>query len=297
MILKVFYIAVIALFLIELLVIFLRDRERIREEQGSIVYYSLCGFLVYVVTSLGVSDSALNTLAFRRKRYVPMEDLPGTLVTCAVVPFCTMSYAYLSYIDMSLGKILILAAASAAGSYFGASVVSRCPQRIIRLMVMTALTASACVLVAKLLFPVSGGDTGIQMTDAQTALTAVCVFFLMAFGMVGLSATAPIASIFMVMGMPAASAIAVAIVISSFGCCMGGIKYASTGRFQLKAVFCEIPFGVLGSLVGVRLIRFIPDLALQVFMLAVISFAVVFLVRDKEEDTAGSKEGKDAAAK
>ena len=284
MILKTFYILMILLFLAEILVIYLKDRERIGEEQGNIVYYSLCGFLVYMVTSLGVSDSALNTLAFRRKRYVPMEDLPGTLVTCAVVPFCTMSYAYLSYIDMSLGKILILAAASAAGSYFGASVVSRCQQRIIRLMVMTALFVSACIILAKLLLPVSGGAGDSQLTSAQMVLAAACVFLLMAFGMVGLSSTAPIASIFMLMGMPAVSAIALAVVASSFGCCMGGIKYASTGRFQLKAVLCEVPFGVLGSLVGVSLIRFVPEAALQALMLAAVFTAVFFLFRDKGEE-------------
>ena len=43
-----------------------------------------------------------NTLVFRRKGYVPMEDLPGTMVTCAVIPFCTMSYAYIAYIEMCI---------------------------------------------------------------------------------------------------------------------------------------------------------------------------------------------------
>lgn len=284
MILKTFYILMILLFLAEILVIYLKDRERLKGEAGSAAYYSFFGFLVYIVTSFGVSDSALNTLVFRRKRYVPMEDLPGTIVTCAVIPFCTMSYAYIAYIDINLKWILLFAAASAAGSYFGASVVSRCRPKTIRRMVMTALFVSACIILAKLLLPVSGGAGDSQLTSAQMALAAACVFLLMAFGMVGLSSTAPIASIFMLMGMPAVSAIALAVVASSFGCCMGGIKYASTGRFQLKAVLCEVPFGVLGSLVGVSLIRFVPEAALQALMLAAVFTAVFFLFRDKGEE-------------
>lgn len=202
MILKTFYILMILLFLAEILVIYLKDRERLKGEAGSAAYYSFFGFLVYIVTSFGVSDSALNTLVFRRKRYVPMEYLPGTMVTCAVVPFCTMSYAYIAYIDIDLKWILIFAAASAAGSYFGASVVSRCRPKTIRRMVMTALFVSACIILAKLLLPVSGGAGDSQLTGAQMVLAAACVFLLMAFGMVGLSSTAPIASIFMLMGMP-----------------------------------------------------------------------------------------------
>jgi len=281
MLLKWLYVIIIVFFLVSLCINVIKRKDTLLQEPGSVVYYSFYSFLIYCLAAFGISDSALNTMLFRKKKYVSIENLPGTIVICAVTPFCSLSYSYIPSITIKTHTILMFAAASALGSFFGASIVAKCSKKTIRKLLIIALLLSIVMLLVKILLPAEIGVSSVKFNTGETVLAVLSVLLMMAFAMVGLSTAAPMAAVFMLMGMDTISSIALSIIVASFGCIIGAIKYMWTKKFSLKAALCENPFGLLGGLVGVRLIHYVPEILIQILMLSAVCFAAIILIKDK----------------
>ena len=64
----------------------IKNKEAFLEEKGRFPVLIASEVLIYIAASIGISDFLLNTLMIKGGRLADDKKLPGTLVTCGVLP-------------------------------------------------------------------------------------------------------------------------------------------------------------------------------------------------------------------
>ncbi len=87
---KVLFAAIISVIILFVIIFFkdvLKNKEKMSSENGSALYYIIAEFIVWFAATLGISSSALNTIALRHKAYVPLDILPRNICCRLYSPY------------------------------------------------------------------------------------------------------------------------------------------------------------------------------------------------------------------
>src|SRR6478672_6193854 len=84
----------------------------------------LLGFITNFFDTLGIGSFAPTTAAFRARRLVSDELIPGTLNVGHTPPTIVQAIIYITVIAVDRLTLALLIAASVAGAWFGAGIVS-----------------------------------------------------------------------------------------------------------------------------------------------------------------------------
>src|SRR4051812_38024263 len=103
----------------------------------------LLGFVTNFFDTLGIGSFAPSTAAFRARRLVSDELIPGTLNIGHTPPTIVQAIIYITVIAVDRVTLVLIIGASVAGAWLGAGLVSRWEKRRIQRGMAVALLVTA----------------------------------------------------------------------------------------------------------------------------------------------------------
>jgi uncharacterized membrane protein YfcA len=138
----------------------------------------LLGFITNFFDTLGIGSFAPTTAAFHARRLVSNELIPGTLNVGHTPPTIVQALVFITLIAVDRLTLALLIAASVAGAWFGAGIVSGWEKRRVQRGMALALLVTATFIVLRMagVFP-GGGDAlglrGVPLTAAVLGNTVL----------------------------------------------------------------------------------------------------------------------------
>src|SRR6185312_4853839 len=137
-----------------------------------------CGFVANFFDTLGIGSFATTTSAYKLRRWVADENIPGTLNVGHALP--TVVQALIFVLTVTVGPVTLIAMilASVLGAWLGAGVVARLNRRAIQIGMGAALLVAAALFTGANLDLLPGGGTETSLTGARLYIGAGVNFLL-----------------------------------------------------------------------------------------------------------------------
>src|SRR5258705_12227694 len=108
-----------------------RDKDLWREDPAKdrIWYHGIVAFVMCFFDTLGIGNYATTTSAFKFRRSIPDEKIPGTLNIGYAIPTIAQAFIYITAIHVEIWTLILMISASIAGAWFGAGFVRKSSRR------------------------------------------------------------------------------------------------------------------------------------------------------------------------
>lgn len=263
-----------------LLFAFLKDREGTFRAKGDFRLLSVLELVVFVCASVGVSDYLLNTLISRHFHLTEDEELPGTLISCCLLPGAIIAFSLMrpdNPVDM---KTLILCSICVvAGSLIGSHIVMQMDGRLIRKIMCAALAVSLVFVIIKMIITAGATGTAVGVSGARLVLAAALCLATGIINRFGIPMKPTWTAIFLLLGLSPLATLTMTLIIGALTPFAGGISVMKSGLYQKKMALAALIFGSAGAVIGTNLAISIPALALNVILIVVMVIAIVSMMR------------------
>ena len=129
------------------------------------------GFVTNFFDTLGIGSFAPTTAAFKFRRVVADEMIPGTLNVGHALPTTLQGLIFIGVVRVEPITLVSMMAAAAVGAWLGAGVVARLPRRAIQLGMGMALSVAAVLFALMNLDRIPHGKAGfLDVSDGQSRL-------------------------------------------------------------------------------------------------------------------------------
>ena len=95
---------------------FIKHKADVFKESGSNALLAVWGFIVFFLSTFGISDFALSTVFYRLRKLIDDTKLPGTLNTQCAIPVAVMALAYISTISVDQTTLILLIISQMVGA-------------------------------------------------------------------------------------------------------------------------------------------------------------------------------------
>jgi uncharacterized membrane protein YfcA len=237
------------------------------------------GFATNFLDTLGIGSFATTTALFRMLREPADELIPGTLIAGHALPVLAQALIFINVVSVDPVQLGLLIAASVAGGWLGAGIVSSLSRRGVQLgMGAALLTAAVFMLVGMAeLFPVGG--TAVRFAPAAFAVALAINFVLGALLTLGIGNYAPSLVAFALLGIDPRAAFPIMMGSGAFVALAAGARFVGRGRFHLRSALGLTLGGVPGVAVAVWLVTSLPLGALRWIVLFVVFWTGAALLR------------------
>src|SRR6266851_8518916 len=122
------------------------------------------GFVTNFFDTLGIGSFAPTTAAFRARRLVADELIPGTLNVGHTLPTVVQAVIFVTAIRVDVVTLVLLIGASVIGAWIGAGIVSAWERRKVQRGMAIALLVAATLTVLRMtgVFPGGGDAVGVR---------------------------------------------------------------------------------------------------------------------------------------
>jgi len=258
-----------------------KNREEFERAPGTLPLTGIAEFIVYAVSSVGISDFLLNTLTCKKFRLCEDRDLPGTMVGCTVVPSSIIAFALLfrSGEGTDLLTLLLCGAAVMIGSVMGSRFVGGMDGTQIRRIMRIALVASLVFLIVKIVVSSGAAGTEGELRGWKLALAVVLCLGTGVVNMFGIPMKPTWTAIFLIMGLAPLTVLTMVLVLGAMTPLLGAVEVVRSGRYQKKLVGSAVVTGSAGAVAGVLTAVTIPGNILNIILIAVMLIAIVAMFR------------------
>jgi uncharacterized membrane protein YfcA len=237
------------------------------------------GFVTNFFDTLGIGSFATTTAVFKMMRLVPDEKIPGTMVVGHGLPVVVQGLIFIAAVKVESDVLLSLTAALILGAWLGAGMVSKLPRRRIQIGMGVALVSAAIFMTMSQigLFPSGGAALGLPFGRLLFA-TAV-VFVLGILIMLGIGHYAPCLVLLSLLGMDPRAAFPIMMGGGALAAMVGGARFVSTGRYDLRAALGLVSGGIPAVLLAGLVVKSLPLDALRWLVVVVVLFAAGTMLR------------------
>ncbi len=219
----------------------LRRRNDVRLPSAA---QSVIGFITDFFDTLGVGSFATTTSMYRFAKLVDDDKIPGTLNVGHCLPTILQALIYISIIKIDLWTLWFLILASVAGSYVGASLVSRLPKRWVQLGMGLALLMASILIVGKLTGQLPSGGQALALHGISLIIGLVGNFVFGALMTIGVGAYAPIMVMVSLLGMNPSSAFPLMMGSCAFLMPVASYRFVQSGKYDARAALGLTLFGL-----------------------------------------------------
>jgi uncharacterized membrane protein YfcA len=240
----------------------------------------LLGFITNFFDTLGIGSFAPTTAAFRARRLVSDEQIPGTLNVGHTPPTIVQAIIFITVIAVDRLTLALLIAASVVGAWFGAGLVSRWEKRRVQRGMAMALLVTAALIVLRMtaIFPVGGDALGLRGLPLAAAVLGNAA--LGALMTLGIGLYAPCMAMVSLLGMNPTTAFPVMMGSCAFLMPVASIRFLKARRYDRAAAIGLAVGGIPGVLLAAFLVKSLPLDAVRVLVLIVIGYTAATLWRD-----------------
>ena len=147
--------------------VFIRDllkhKQEFKEEPADSKWLALSSFIIFFLSTFGISDFAIGTVLYQKAKWVSMKKLPGTLNTECVIPVAVMALSYITGISVGIKTLLVCIICQVIGAYLGPRFVVKLPEKTIKVFVGIGLIIASLLIVAGQLKLIPSNGTATEL--------------------------------------------------------------------------------------------------------------------------------------
>lgn len=236
------------------------------------------GFVANFFDTLGISSFASTTAAFKLTSRVADDEIPGTLNVGHALPTIAQALIFTSIVAVEPLTLMGMILAAVAGAWLGVGYVARLPRRAIQIGMGVALLCAALLFVVSLLGWMPGGGTADGLQGMKLALAIGVSFLLGALMMLGVGLYAPCLILVSLLGMNPLVAFPIMMGSCAFLMPIGGARFVSTGRYNLRAALGLAIGGIPAVLIAAYIVKSLPLDWLRWLIILVVAYAAMSML-------------------
>jgi uncharacterized membrane protein YfcA len=237
------------------------------------------GFVTNFFDTLGIGSFASTTSVFKLRRMVPDEKIPGTLNVGHALPTVAQALIFIAIVNVGMATLIALIAASVAGAWLGAGVVSALPRRSVQLGMGCALLVAAGLFVMTNLGWLPGGGVALSLEGWRFVAGLVGNFVLGALMTLGIGLYAPCMILVSLLGMNPIAAFPIMMGSCAFLMPVGSLRFIEKGSYAPRPALGLALGGIPGVLIAAFIVKSLPVTALRWLVVAVVLYAAVAMLR------------------
>jgi len=237
------------------------------------------GFVTNFFDTLGIGSFATTTTFYRLRNRMPDELIPGTLNVGHALPTVAQALIYITLVEVDIVTLIAMIAASVAGSWLGAGIVSGLPRRQIQIGMGLALLGAAVLMALSGAHALPGGGTALRLDGVWLAAGIGANFILGALMTLGIGLYAPCMVVVSLLGMNPAAAFPIMMGSCAFLMPAASIRFFRSERYDLGAAIGLAIGGVPAVLIAAFIVKSLPLDSVRWLVVFVAGYAAINLVR------------------
>ena len=267
----------------------IRHKGQTMKEPGNPFVMAISEFVIFLLSTFGVSDFAIGASLYPRLKWVDDKKLPGTLNTACVIPVAVMALAYISSINVGYATLIIAIVAQVVGAYVSPRFVVKLPVNIIKRFVAAGLLiAAALILAGKFNIYPTGGDAT-SLTGFKLVLLGVLSLVYGALNNIGIGSYALTMATVYALGLNPGVAFPIMMGACTFSVPVGSMQFVKLDSYSRKITLFASTAGVVGVLVAAFVVKSLDVSALQWLVAAVILYSAVTMLLSTRKKAAAAK--------
>lgn len=268
--------------------VFIRDvlkhKEEVKKEPAKSGWLALSSFLMFFLSTFGISDFAIGTVLYSKAKWVSMKKLPGTLNTECVIPVAVMALSYITGITVGIKTLVVCIVCQVIGAYLGPRFVVKLPEKTIKIFVGWGLIIASLLIVAGQLNWIPSNGTATELSGFKLVLAGVLLFVYGALNNIGIGSFALTMVTVYLLGLNPVAAFPIMMGACTFSVPVGSVQFIKLDDYSRKITLFTATFGVLGVLIAVFLVKSLNTYLLKWLVVIVLLYsAYTMLQRPKEE--------------
>lgn len=264
-------------------------KEEFKEEKANVKWLPFTSFIMFFLSTFGISDFAIGTVLYPKLGWVNMKKLPGTLNTQCVIPVAAMALSYISGVNVGIKTLAICIIAQVIGAYIGPKFVVKLPEDTIKKFVGVGLIIAAFLIFAGQVNWIQSNGTATELYGGKLVLAAFLLFIYGALNNIGIGSYALTMVTVYLLGMDPIAAFPIMMGACTFSVPIGSVQFIKFGEYSRKITLFTSIFGVLGVLVAVFLVKSLNTYMLKwvvIFVLLYSSYSMLAAQLKKGSQTA-----------
>jgi uncharacterized membrane protein YfcA len=237
------------------------------------------GFFTNFLDTLGIGSFATTSSLFKLCKLVPDEQIPGTLNVGHTLPTVAEAFIYVGLVQVDPVTLVSLIAASAAGAWLGAGVVSHWPRRKVQIGMGSVLVLAACLMLMSLFHWGPGGGNAMGLAGPKLLAGILGNALLGALMTLGIGLFAPCMILIYLLGMNPLTTFPIMMGSCAFLMPVGSVRFIRTGSYNLKSALGLAIGGIPGVLIAAFIVKSLPLDAVKGLVIAVVLYTSAMLLR------------------
>jgi uncharacterized membrane protein YfcA len=237
------------------------------------------GFVTNFFDTLGIGSYAPTTSLFRVRSLVPDRLIPGTLNVGHTLPSFAEAFIFIAIVEVDTTTLVAMLGAAAAGSWLGAGVVARWPERTIRLGMAMALFAAATLMVLSLTGVAPAGGDALGLSGAALVVAVACNFVFGALMTLGIGLFAPCMIVLYLLGVHPKAAFPIMMGSCAVLMPFASARFVQNGMYRPRAALGLTLGGLPAVLIAAFVVKSLPLTAVRWLVVAVVTYTAVGLYR------------------
>lgn len=243
------------------------------------LYHSIVGLVACFFDTLGIGNFATTTAMFKLGGTVADERIPGTLNVGYFIPTVVEALIYITIVDVDFWTMTLMIAASVAGAWLGAGVVSRWPRRKVQIGMGLALCAAAALMIRSQLHQVQGGGGALELRSTLLLAGIVGNFVLGGLMTLGIGLYAPCLILVSLLGMNPKAAFPIMMGSCAFLMPVGGMRFIRRGSYNRRAAIILALSGIPGVLLAAYIFTSLPLTYVRWLVVVVVVYTAAMMLR------------------
>jgi uncharacterized membrane protein YfcA len=255
------------------------------------------GFVTNFFDTLGIGSFAPTTAAFKFRRVVADEWIPGTLNVGHTLPTIAQGLIFIGVVRVGPATLVSMMAASAVGAWLGAGVVARLPRRAIQFGMGVALSVAAILFMLMNLKLMPSGGAALELTGATLAVAVAINFVLGALMTLGIGLYAPCLILVSLLGMDPRAAFPIMMGSCAVLMPVASLRFIADRKYDLRAALGLALGGIPAVLLAAYVVTSLPLEWLRWLVVIIVLYAAaLMLLSARAKSSAADITRADAAA-
>lgn len=274
------------------LIAFVRDlyKHRHNLEEANVVVVSIIGFVMSFLDVFGIGNFATITVALRLTDQVEDKMIPGTLNVGLALAVMLEAFIFIKDVQVDTLTLTVMIVAATLGSWIGAGIVSRLPERKVQFgMGIALLVTAAFMLLGKFDLMPTGGDA-VGLRGFKLVLAALVNFILGGLMTLGVGLYAPCMALVYALGMSPRVAFPIMFGSCAFLMPVASMRFIKTGAYARKNSLILTISGIIAVLIATRLVIKLPIETLLWIVIAVVIYTAISMLRSSQKSDLAESE-------
>lgn len=242
------------------------------------VLHLVIGFVTNFFDTLGIGSFAPTTAAFKFRRVVADETIPGTLNVGHTLPTVAQGLIFIGIVRVGPATLISMMAAAALGAWLGAGVVARLPRRAIQLGMGVALSVAAVLFALMNLDQLPSGGAALELTGAKLAAAVAINFLLGALMTLGIGLYAPCLILVSLLGMNPIAAFPIMMGSCAVLMPVAALRFIRDRKYDLRAALGLTLGGIPAVLLAAYVVRSLPLTWLRWLVVIIVLYAAALML-------------------